>query len=91
MTRLISIILESNFIQGILIFPDSASSIRIWTPPVLQAKFVIVLRCNCFRISGFSLDSFSIRAMMDFARKVQVGLAALPCNALDREPMDETE
>lgn len=29
MTRLISIILESNFIQGILIFPDSASSIGL--------------------------------------------------------------
>jgi hypothetical protein len=54
---------------------------RIWTPPVLQAKFVLVLRCNCFRISGFSLDSFTIRAMMDFARKIQIGLAALPCYA----------
>jgi len=68
--------------------PDYASLIHIWTPPVLRAKIVMVLRCNCFRISGFSLDSFSIRAMMDFARKVQIALAALPCMCLGREPVD---
>ena len=71
--------------------PDYASLIHIWTPPDLQAKFVMVLRCNCFRISGFSLDSFSIRAMMEFARKIHIDLAALPCNVLGREPMDKTE
>ncbi|MGZ0018333.1 hypothetical protein [Nitrosomonas sp. wSCUT-2] len=64
---------------------------RIWTPPVLQAKFVMILRCNCFRISGFLLDSFTIRAMMDFARKIQIGLAALPCHASGREPVEKTE
>jgi hypothetical protein len=64
---------------------------RIWTPPVLQAKFVMILRCNCFRISGFLSDSFTIRAMMDFARKIQIGLAALPCHASCREPVEKTE
>jgi hypothetical protein len=64
---------------------------RIWTPPVLQTKFVMILRCNCFRISGFSLDSFAIRAMMDFARKIQIGLAALPYHVSGREPVEKTE
>lgn len=32
-------------------------SISIWTPPVLQANRVMVLRCNCFSISGFLLGS----------------------------------
>jgi hypothetical protein len=51
----------------------------------------MILRCNCFRISGFSLDSFAIRAMMDFARKIQIGLAALPCHVSGREPVEKTE
>ena len=28
---------------------------------------------------------------MDFARKIQIGLAALPCHAPGREPVEKTE
>jgi len=79
------------FMQSCALLVDGVSLIPIWTPPVLQAKIVMVLRCNCFRISGFSLDSFSIRAMMEFARKVQIALAALPCMYLGSEPVNKTE
>ena len=74
-----------------LLMPDYASLILYGLLPFCEAKIVMVLRCNCFRISGFSLDSFSIRAMMEFARKIHIDLAALPCNVLGREPMDKTE
>ena len=28
---------------------------------------------------------------MDFSRKIQIGLTALPCHASDREPVEKTE
>ena len=40
MTGLTSITLESNFIQGILIFPDSASSIRLLAVVELMSQIV---------------------------------------------------